>query len=569
MDKNQLIDILSYFDSIHDFGKFCNKNTNYCTLLRNYYNYQTKDYNDKIIKIYNKYKKYSFTTIDSHVDDLYYDILSLLEENSLIEKIDLHKMIDQIVKNFRIIFSKITNVDDLLNILDYNNFNSDFFYNLKNLKDDQNTLNLFYSNDHVKNMIFYQRYHIYQLIVNKNKINIRNEIIKYFLQNTYDKYKDGVTENLNTNTFTNIMFPITVIDDMSSDKFYLGNIFKFKIFNNDKDKLDGAKTANINSLLSNKSTQNNELTMIVKYDNNIGIGYVDTINNNSPITIDIFNFRHLINKKNELECYNFKEIRIFDLIFNKNSLRIIINNNTIGSPASKNGIYPLIIKVNNILDSLHNNFYEILTKYQLSTVKDDTLNILVKDFINTQNKTIDIYLQTIIYILVKKFAKTDIIDQTILNQYIVEIKKVTIFILVGFKRFGDWSQMIICKNNYFYLQTKDKLCKLFGILYGAPVIDKKYDKPYYLYNYTLSQTSNLDYGTYYLTNGAQEKQQFEYKNRSKFGLVHKKLDSNMNTYLHSSNLTNKISSYNRYYFYKYLKYKRKYYKLKVTEFNNS
>ena len=41
-------------------------------------------------------------------------------------------------------------------------------------------------------------------------------------------------------------------------------------------------------------------------------------------------------------------------------------------------------------------------------------------------------------------------------------------LVFGSKRFGDWIQMQMSKELYFYLQTDDILCKIYGILIGAP-----------------------------------------------------------------------------------------------------
>ena len=43
-------------------------------------------------------------------------------------------------------------------------------------------------------------------------------------------------------------------------------------------------------------------------------------------------------------------------------------------------------------------------------------------------------------------------------------------LLVGAKRFGDWSQCYIAKENYLFVLSDDFYCQLFGILIGAPII---------------------------------------------------------------------------------------------------
>ncbi len=97
-------------------------------------------------------------------------------------------------------------------------------------------------------------------------------------------------------------------------------------------------------------------------------------------------------------------------------------------------------------------------------VKDELGNFIIQivNFINKINQ----------YISVKYYLKkNNIKDNSLFEEN--EIKHLcqglVVYILTGTKRFGDWIQMKLSKKLYFMLQTKDYLCRAFGILIGAPV----------------------------------------------------------------------------------------------------
>jgi hypothetical protein len=168
------------------------------------------------------------------------------------------------------------------------------------------------------------------------------------------------------------------------------------------------------------------------------------------------------------------------------------------------------------------------------------------------------------------YDKTYNTMETILN-YITSLKltkekacEIIVCLLFGAKRFGDWIQMKISNDNYFYLQTNDILCKLYGIIIGAPVLwlDNNYNIT--VYNYVINH-SKIDVPTI----------SFDYANISEIKnlkkvtsitkLIHRKYKDNMSItgFKPISKITNKQTLFNRIYYKKYIKYKTKYLQLKI------
>jgi len=95
------------------------------------------------------------------------------------------------------------------------------------------------------------------------------------------------------------------------------------------------------------------------------------------------------------------------------------------------------------------------------------------------------------------------------------------------------------------IQTEDILCKIYAYFYGAPVILNLY-KENYLFNYKNNNDRNM------------ENFRKIHKNDNKIKLL-----SNNDKLVYTS-LNNIKTNVNRFYFYKYIKYKKKYLKLKNT-----
>lgn len=118
--------------------------------------------------------------------------------------------------------------------------------------------------------------------------------------------------------------------------------------------------------------------------------------------------------------------------------------------------------------------------------------------------------------------------------------------------------MRISKENYFYLQTDDLLCKLYGILIGAPVlwIDENYKIIAYNYDKITQQNNYIN-----IVNS----DEINIDDRN-YSIIHRRLNEDLGYTFGiktPTKFTNKLSSLERIYYNKYIKYKTKYIKLKL------
>jgi hypothetical protein len=117
-------------------------------------------------------------------------------------------------------------------------------------------------------------------------------------------------------------------------------------------------------------------------------------------------------------------------------------------------------------------------------------------------------------------------------------------LMFGAKRFGDWIQVNLSKKHYFMLQTKDKLCKVYSYIIGAPVtID--FNNETYIFNYDVPM--NLTMKDFYKITEDKHFEQLEDKDKIIF-----------------RGIQDYMVKANRNYFVKYIKYKLKYTQLKKS-----
>lgn len=121
-----------------------------------------------------------------------------------------------------------------------------------------------------------------------------------------------------------------------------------------------------------------------------------------------------------------------------------------------------------------------------------------------------------------------------------------IFILFGFKRFGDWIQVYLSKKFYFMLETKDFYCQLYAYLIEAPVMIGDI-----IYNYDkVGIKKDIDIDLFrILSENNQSVKLADY-------------DDTKKSIIYSGLRDIETDSISRAYFYKYLKYKKKYLELK-------
>lgn len=566
---NNLLLILSYYDNIHDFGSLCTNDNKYICeeLLKSYkkmlvdeikiINESIDKYfegNSELIKYYKKnlieQLDTTFSTFDKN-KHIFIDFVKYIIDKKInsIKKINFNDMQNIVLTNFKLIFNGITNIDDLLKILDYigtdtidiNTYEliefNDFLNKNKDGDGDGDNTELFYELKYVQKMIFLQRQQLYYLIYyyhhNSSGTEVKN-MINYFVGKTDEKYKNIIIQNLNNTTIEqNITFPITMFDDMSTDTLnsdYIDGLFKFKMINSDKEHIDSALTFNG---LEFKGQLGARQVMFI-HDEKKEINPVFFSEKELIVKIKDYTFNFIQDNK-YIQCKYDNDKIIFNII-----------NNSVGRSYKKEtelneGIFQIIILIINILGKItRDNKKIIITEIELAKIS----KFIIID---------DIFYDSLIQLKIYKNP----------NEIIITL-------LLGVKRFGDWSQMNISKKNYFYLQTDDLLCKLYGILIKAPVlwIDNNYNITVYNYDTIKTDKVNININFDPININIIHRRLYENTGHT-FGtlIIHpdskeknsKKISDIKNKI---SELTNKIIPFERIYYQKYIKYKTKYLELK-------
>ncbi len=561
--KEDLILILSYFDNIHDFGKLCtNKNKKICDNLYNYYEPKITLILTKLDLI-SSFKNVGFSTFDSNKEKLVETIISLINNNSSYKKINIKEMQNIIVNNFRLLFEGINDIETILNILEDTNDNIDRLEIKLYISANAIITEEFWHFSYIQNLIFLQRQEIYYLIYfyNLNNEEKINELINYFTTNKDYKniIKTNIKKNINKLKKNMITFPITLFDDTNKDILdfdYINGIFKFKILNENKENIDAATVFSGKDFFTKKpknNKQNSYQLIFTENDNKIGLSYFDLYNNLDKHQIIICDYTYNVIKV--------ETILIIQCTYNlDDNIMFYVLGNSVGRKGKSD-------KSGKDEDEDEEKSAEDKELLNIKGLFQVTLNLV--NYILTEDDIIKfIELKNGIEKFVD-YKKTYNTMETILN-YIKSLKltkekacEIIVCLLFGAKRFGDWIQMKISYDNYFYLQTNDILCKLYGIIIGAPVLwlDNNYNIT--VYNYDIDHTK-IDVPTI----------SFDYANISEIKnlkkvtsitkLIHRKYKDNMSItgFKPISKITNKQTSFNRTYYEKYIKYKTKYLKLK-------
>ncbi len=544
----KIILLLSYYDNIHDFGILCTKENKYVCeeLLKNYKKMLTKEIiiinktidtyfvgNDELIKYYkNNIVEPLYSTVFSSFDKNKYVFINLIKyiidkKINIITKIDFDNMQNIVLMNFKVIFNGIININDLLIILNYSvntnididNDTYDFIEFNEFINKKENNIEVFYNFKYVHKMIFLQRQQLYYLIKYYNESNLKfNSILDYFLEKTtdYDNYKMIIIKNLSNNTIKqNVTFPVTMFDDMSTDTLnsnYINGLFKFKIINSDKEYIDSALTFNG---LDFKGQLGSRQVMFIQ-DKTKKIKQVSFHVDNLEINIKEYKFIFDKEKK-YIKCTYIDDITFY------------VKYNSVGrnykrhSDESAEGIFQIIILIINIL------------KKNIDYKKELIIDKIDYNKINEYIVVDDIFYESIM-----RINKYD-------NPY-----EILVTLLFGVKRFGDWCQMNVSKKYYLYLQTDDLLCKLYGILIGAPVLwmDDNYNIIAYNYDKINTNEINVNY------------------DKKNINIIHRKLYENIGNKFGNIkkpvDIQHKITPFEKIYYVKYLKYKMKYIKLKYS-----
>ncbi len=319
---------------------------------------------------------------------------------------------------------------------------------------------------------------------------------------------------------------------------YKNEKHKDDIFLNEKNiEYEPIITQFLNKILDNKST----FLKLASNDVNI---------NNLVIRID---FDNLIDQ-NLLELNNiiFKILDIITdtkyknkLLYNKKKIITSLDYYNIKSLETYNKIDLYARFVNILPDSKKNR---LLKLFLICFITEPKFNNMKEIIVTT-------ILEKIFIVIYKKYY---ISNSTNL------MKGLIAFLLTGAKRYGDWIQAVLGKKHYFFVQTQDYYCSYYSLLIGAPV---------YIYTVKLGDDNLNNIKIYNYNKIPKFNNNYILNN---FG-IHRKINkttsivkdipsspahANGILYFKTDTSYFKTPEISRNYFYKYIKYKIKYNKLK-------
>jgi hypothetical protein len=505
MNQNDFIKVLGIIDTIHDFYDD-DINKKYLNLFRKYY-LTLESINPNTNKILSESPLFSFIfDINKPILDVnknrmnktkYRDII----KSFIIEKFPRNKII----------------VDEIDNKI-YENFI--FIFDVDNVKTKKilkKNINQIIS----KIKIISLRQPLYYLIKN-NDDNIIDFFIKYLGLDILSSemilfIKNEIKENLKKfDKNKNITYPSTFVEDVSKDPETA--IYRFHILNKDKNNIDQADVIGHDKYFNYIRHQNYSQQLYISDREHVLQLFV---NKNDKIIF--LEAEYYLDNKNIICKYK-------NYIFK-------VKNNKIGRVKNKNednkifGLYQSIVTIDKI-------FIKSVDEIKNKNITD-TKNI--KTIFATIIKTDDKFtlLSEIIDILDLDIQLTNIYIDNLDN--IDKCIGIIVFILFGSKRFGDWIQVELAKKYYFMLKTDDFYCRLYSYIMNAPVIIDNI-----IYNYLPNDNFN-NYIDTKIFNKTDEKSNEE-----------KIIDEDKIIFTDTREIE---GSLNRYYFNKYLKYKKKYLEL--------
>lgn len=462
--------------------------------------------------------------------------------------------------------------------------------------------------------------HLLYFLIEKDDESLREQILNIitnFLINIKSDHKDikldKIKEKINDfkkKKYKNLTYPISYFDDMT-DGLYTQN-YDYHIINLNKKDIDGAKTTSpqkqiYNNLKENLTGRKNNIE--IKNGNTYSVGF--TVNKKD--ILKFYKTKYYLDDTNKINCEFTDSVnhKIHFIQISLTSNEISFLSKLIEKICQIFDDYWILIN-SETFDMLENSEFNWLEKYIIDYSKNKDLFTEIestKDKINKLDKTklsninnlkilkdkleiiraqlndeLSIFIRSIIN-FIKKIHSYISDKYKLKNNSLAEENErkhlcqgLVVYILTGIKRFGDWIQMKLSRKLYFMLQTKDYLCKAYGILIGAPVeiyfkereSDKIDENKISLYNYNPSTdflaTFNVDeiykkFGIEY--NSVYNSQNKPFVESTILGreIDIKKIEGDKMIISTSDN--KKIESdINRYWFKKYTKYKQKYIELK-------
>lgn len=543
MEQSELVKkytyLLGIIDNLHDF-KCALSNTS----RNNYFDF---------IKLIALDKEITENTNDQTLIDTFNNLIPVNIEE--VKKVNEAEVLDIIIEKFGVNKKEIKELNEIIVL----NFKKIFGENI--IADNKKIIKV--------------RQILYFLIrsFKKQNYDLAEKLFNTIL--LYANKKDSITfesikQNIvNFNQNENLTYPVTFFDDMTTGLDV--NMFNFHIINFDKNLIDGALTMSPqNYLLESLATNTNNLS--IKSDDNQVVSSIGfTVEKGPEINALIFyKTKYYLNFDDNITC-DFTD-KINNESFN---IKIKIKTNEISK------ITFIIDSINTIIhnywDLIHTNGFDNQPIYKDNIFKHDLMS---EDVIKL------LILNVYKYIIQKtQFVKTE----TTTHNELIKIKNLcfgmVLYLFTGIKRFGDWIQMQLSKNLYFTIQTKDQICKAYGILIGAPVFhgnNEDDNEKSIIFNYSPSidfiQHANLNfkydkfneiYKKFNLNKNFFYKKNCNLYGKSKISKEIKNVPIdikpiNKNDVLTLKNINGQefLVPVRRHYFDKYIKYKNKYLKLK-------
>jgi len=270
-----------------------------------------------------------------------------------------------------------------------------------------------------------------------------NEIIKK-IDSTHVSVKLPELEEKLKSISENVTYPISFFDDMPSglNKENYDN----HIINLDKKNIDGART----KLPQTQLKENSDEKLLHKKRTNIEINKKD------------HSVGFIVNPGFDGDVLKFFKTEYYldgNKIICKFEDKIDDTNYSIQISLSSNEI-TFITKLIEYTCQIFDDYWKLITVKNFKKIVDN-------DFYNKKisKKEIIEFINQIYKYISNKNKQEVMNDNT--NKHLCQ--GLVAYILAGVKRFGDWIQMKLSKKLYLMLQTKDNLCKAYGILIGAPV----------------------------------------------------------------------------------------------------
>ena len=252
-----------------------------------------------------------------------------------------------------------------------------------------------------------------------------------------------------TKIIENVTYPMSYFDDMTSglNKENYDN----HIINLDKKNIDGARTKSPQTQLKENSDQkllNKKRTNIEINKKDQSIGFIVKPGLSGDV-LTFFKTEYYL-EGDKIIC-KFKD-KIDDITY---SIQISLASNEISF------ISKLIENICQIFD----DYWELITSNKFKEIMDNEFDSM--KFNKKQISEIIEFINNVYKYIYNRIHPTKLFFVKNYNKHLCQ--GLVVYILAGVKRFGDWIQMKLSKKLYFMLQTKDYLCKAYGILIGAPV----------------------------------------------------------------------------------------------------